>query len=57
MTDVNEPVNIGWDLSFNPDLLLFNEDILGPSEATPDFAFPDLIPMHLGDIQEVAVAV
>ena len=53
---MNEPVNVGWDLGFNPDLLLFNEDIPGPQEATQDFAFPDYVPMHVGDIQEAAVA-
>ena len=54
MTDANEPVNVGWDLGFDPDLLLFNEDIPGPSEAVPDFEFPDFVPVHVGDIQEAA---
>ena len=56
MTAVNEPVNVGWDLGFNPDLPLLNEDIPGPLEATTDFAFPDYVPMHVGDIQEAAMA-
>ena len=56
MTDVNEPINVGWDLGFNSDLPLLNEDIPGPLEATPDFVFLDYVPMHVGDIQEAAAA-
>ena len=56
MTDVNEPVNIGWHLGFDPELLLFNEVIPGPSEAYPDFTFPDFAPRHAGDMQEAATA-